>query len=155
LQGFAELGLQIPLFNRNQGNVEAARAELERSRLEADRIRLRLTERASTVFQNYLSSRAAVERYRTEMLPRARRAFELYVRSYQNMAAAYPQVLIAQRTWFQLQTDYISALETLWTNSIAIRSFLLIDGLEEPSRPGEIGRVREINLPIAGGAQAK
>jgi cobalt-zinc-cadmium efflux system outer membrane protein len=82
------------------------------------------------------------------MIPRAQKAYALYVKSYGGMAAAYPQVLISQRTLFQLQTDYISALETLWDNSIALQGFLLTDGLEAPSRPNEMDQpVRELNVP--------
>ena len=89
-----------------------------------------------------------MERYRDGIIPRARRAYELYLKSYSGMAAAYPQVLVAQRTLFRLQTDYITALDNLWANSIALKGFLLTDGLESPSHAGEVGRpVRELNLP--------
>ena len=148
LQGFAEVGVQIPIFNRNQGNVQASIAEVERAHQEVRRVQLVLHERASTLLQNYMTSRSTVEKYGERMIPRARKAYALYLKSYRGMAAAYPQVLIAQRTLFQLQTDYIAALENLWANSIALKGFLLTDGLEAPSRVGEIDRpVREINLP--------
>jgi len=148
LQGFAEIGVRIPIFNRNQGNVEAAKADLERARGEVQRVKLLLRERSAGFFQSYLTSRAAADRYKNQMIPRGRQAYELFLTKYKNMAAAYPQVLIAQRTYFQLQTDYVAALENVWTTSIAIRSFLLTDGLEAPSRPGELDRpVREINVP--------
>ncbi len=148
LQGFAEVGVQIPIFNRNQGNVQASRADIERAQREVERVQLVLRERAAALVQNYLTSRAMVEKYRSRMIPRAQKAYDLYVKSYAGMAAAYPQVLISQRTLFQLQTDYISALETLWGNSIALKGFLLTDGLEAPSRPGEMDQpVRELNVP--------
>lgn len=150
LQGFADAGVELPLFNRNQGNVEAARAEVERSRGEVTRIQLVLRERAALMLENYSNSRTAVERYRERMIPRAQKAYDLYKRSYQQMEAAYPQVLIAQRTLFQLQADYITALETLWTNAIALKGFMLTDGLEAPTRAGEVDRpVREVNMPLA------
>ncbi len=148
LQGFAEVGVQIPIFNRNQGNVQASRADIERAQREVQRVQLVLRERAAALVQNYLTSRAMVEKYRSRMIPRAQKAYDLYVMSYGGMAAAYPQVLISQRTLFQLQTDYIAALETLWGNSIALKGFLLTDGLEAPSRPGEMDQpVRELNVP--------
>ena len=148
LQGFAEVGVQIPIFNRNQGNVQASRAGVERAQREVQRIQLVLRERAATLLQNYVTSRSTVERYRNHMIPRARKAYELYLKSYGGMAAAYPQVLISQRTLFQLQTDYIAALENLWGNSIALKGFLLTDGLEAPSRAGEMDQpVRELNVP--------
>jgi len=148
LQGFAEVGVQIPIFNRNQGNVQASRADVERSQREVQRVQLVLRERAAALVQNYLTSRAMVEKYRNRMIPRAQKAYDLYVKSYGGMAAAYPQVLISQRTLFQLQSDYIAALETLWGNSIALKGFLLTDGLEAPSRPGGMDQpVRELNVP--------
>jgi cobalt-zinc-cadmium efflux system outer membrane protein len=148
LQGFAEVGVQLPVFNRNQGNVQASRADIERAQREVERVQLVLRERAAALVQNYLTSRTMVEKYRSRMIPRAQKAYDLYVKSYGGMAAAYPQVLISQRTLFQLQTDYISALETLWDNSIALQGFLLTDGLEAPSRPNEMDQpVRELNVP--------
>ncbi len=128
--------------------MQASIAEVERAHQEVQRVQLVLRERAATLLQNYITARSIVEGYRERMIPRARKAYELYMKSYRGMAAAYPQVLIAQRTLFQLQTDYIAALENLWANSIALKGFLLTDGLEAPSRVGEIDRpVREINLP--------
>ncbi len=148
LQGFAEVGVQIPIFNRNQGNVQASRADIDRAQREVQRIQLVLRERAAALVQNYLTSHAIVEKYRSRMIPRAQKAYDLYGKSYGRMAAAYPQVLISQRTLFQLQADYIVALETLWGNSIALRGFLLTDGLEAPSRPREMDQpVRELNVP--------
>ncbi len=148
LQGFAEVGVQIPIFNRNQGNVQASRADVERAQREVQRVQLVLRERAAALLQSYMTSRSTVEKYRSRMIPRARKAYELYLKSYGGMAAAYPQVLISQRTLFQLQTDYIAALENLWGNSIALKGFLLTDGLEAPSRAGEMDQpVRELNVP--------
>ncbi len=147
-QGFAEVGIRIPIFNRNQGNIEAAKADSERSKQETRRIELLLRERTASLFQNYITSRAVAERYRTKMIPQAEKAYRLYLQKYNNMTAAYPQVLVSQRTLFQLQTDYIAALENVWTNSVAIKGFMLTDGLEAPSKAGEMDRsIREINVP--------
>ncbi len=148
LQGFAEVGVRIPIFNRNQGNVQAARASIERADLEQQRVQLLLRERSSSVFQTYLTAKAAVERYRSQMIPQAEKAYSLYLARYRSMAAAYPQVLVSQRTLFQLQTDYITSLENLWVSIVALKGFLLTDGLEAPTPPTEVDRpVRETNLP--------
>lgn len=148
LQGFAEIGVRIPLFNRNQGNVEAAKAELERAQLEARRVQLLLRKRLATPIQNYLSAKAAADRYRNKIIPNAENSYKLYLQKYNHMTAAYPQVLMAQRTLFQLKTDYIAALESAWVNAISLKGFMLIDGLEAPTEPGEMERsVRETNVP--------
>lgn len=150
LQGFAEVGVRIPLFNRNQGSVQAAKAEIERAQLETKRVQLLLRERLAGTIQSYLTAKATAERYRNRMIPRAENAYRLYLEKYDNMQGAYPQVLIAQRTLFQLKTDYVSALESVWISSIALKGFMLTDGLEAPTSPSEIDRpVRETNIPTA------
>jgi cobalt-zinc-cadmium efflux system outer membrane protein len=112
-------------------------------------VKLVLRERAASVVQNYEFSQTAVDRYKNQMIPRARKAYEMYSKKYQEMAAAYPQVLIAQRTLMQLEVSYITALENFATSSLSLQSYLLTDGLEAPSQPGVIDQpVREVNLPF-------
>jgi cobalt-zinc-cadmium efflux system outer membrane protein len=130
VEGFAGVGIQLPIFNRNQGNIEASRASVERSREEVQRIKLELSETAQALLQRYLSSKEDVERYNTQLIPRARRAYQLYVQKYQNMAAAYPEVIVSQRTLSQLEESYARSLSDLWNAAIQLQNYLLVDGLE-------------------------
>jgi len=153
LQGFADVGVRIPIFNRNQGNIATAKADAERAKREVERVKLLLRERAASVVQNYTFSQTAVDRYKNQMIPRAQKAYEMYNNKYQEMAAAYPQVLIAQRTLIQLEVSYITALESFATSSLSLQSYLLTDGLESPAQPGGIDKpVREVNIPLPMGA---
>jgi len=148
-EGLAEVAVEIPIFNRNQGNAAAASADLDRAQLEKQRIALTLRERAATILDEYASAKLMALEYRDEILPRSQKAYTLLNEKYGLMLASYPHVLQAQRKLFQLQTEYIAALENIWTTGIALQGFLLTDGLEAPSRPGEIDRpIRETNLPI-------
>jgi cobalt-zinc-cadmium efflux system outer membrane protein len=135
VQGGAQIGIQLPIFNRNQGNVAAARGEIESAKQELARLKLQIERDLAGLFREYESARITVQQYNTEMLPRAEQAYKLYQTNYQNMAAAYPQVLIAQRTLFQLEADYIQALENAWQSSLVIRGFGLMDGLSAPMNP--------------------
>jgi cobalt-zinc-cadmium efflux system outer membrane protein len=149
LQGFANVGVRLPIFNRNQGNIATAKADAERARREVERVKLLLRERAASVVQNYAFSQTAVDRYKNQMLPRAQKAYAMYTKKYQEMAAAYPQVLIAQKTLMQLEVSYINALESFATSSLSLQSYLLTDGLESPAQPGGIDKpVREVNMPL-------
>ena len=149
LQGFANVGVRIPIFDRNQGNIATAKADVERCKHEVERVKLVLRERAASVVQTYTFSQTAVDRYKNQMIPRAQKAYEMYTKKYQDMAAAYPQVLISQRTLAQLEVSYITALENFATSSLSLQSYLLTDGLEAPSQPGGIDRpVREVNIPF-------
>jgi cobalt-zinc-cadmium efflux system outer membrane protein len=156
LQGFAEVGVRIPIFNRDQGNIATAKADVERAKREVERVKLVLRERSASVVQNYTFSETAVDRYKNQMIPRALKAYEMYAQKYKEMASAYPQVLIAQRTLMQLEVSYISALETFATSSASLQSYLLTDGLEAPSQPGGIDQpVREVNIPFQMGASPR
>jgi cobalt-zinc-cadmium efflux system outer membrane protein len=153
LQGFADVGVRIPISNRNQGNIAAAKADAERAKREVERVKLVLRERAASVVQTYTFSEAAVDRYKNQMIPRAQKAYEMYTKKYHDMAAAYPQVLISERTLMQLEVSYISALENFATSSLSLQSYLLTDGLEAPSQPDGIDQpVREVNIPFQMGA---
>ncbi|HEV2423270.1 MAG TPA: TolC family protein [Terriglobia bacterium] len=136
-EGEAEIGLQIPLFNRNQGNVRTAEAELTHARHELERVQLNLRANFAAAFHDYAESEEVVSTYRDQILPDAEKAYQLYLAKYREMAAAYPQVLIAQRTWFQLREEYTTALVTAWESAVAIQGFLLTDGLAAPLAPGE------------------
>jgi outer membrane protein, heavy metal efflux system len=131
-QSFASVGIELPLWNRNQGNVQAAQADLEQARQEIVRTQLSLREQAEVLAQNYLSAKTEAERYRTALLPRARHAYELYLDKYRNMAQAYPQVIVSQRTLFELEVRYIDSLDRIWQNAIALQNFTLQGGLEKP-----------------------
>ena len=126
-QGSAEVGVQLPIFNRNQGSIAAARAEVERAHYSVERARLSLRTRLAAAYRDYQDAVAAAERYRTEMIPKAQEAYDLYLRSFRQMAAAYPQVIIAQRNLFQIQEDYVATLVTAWQRAVEIEGLLLSD----------------------------
>jgi outer membrane protein, heavy metal efflux system len=134
-EGLAEVSVQIPIFNRNQGNIEEARAEREHAQLEKQRIQLALRERAASVLDEFASSKIVAMQYREEILPRARKANALMTAKYGQMQASYSRMLETRCKNFQLEAEYVQALENVWTTSLALQGFLLTDGLEAPTSP--------------------
>ena len=147
-EGIAEASIEVPLFNRNQGNIAAARADMDRAQQEKTRVALTLRERAATVVDEYANARLMAVEYRDGILPSSRKAYGLLVEKYGTMLASYPRVLEAQRKLYELQLEYIAALEGVWSSGLALQGYLLTDGLEAPARPGEVDRpIRETNVP--------
>lgn len=144
-QGFVTASVALPIFNRNQGNVDAAKAGVERAHAELTRVQLSLRRAAEPLLQTYLSERAEADRYKNEMIPRATRAYQLYLAKYRQMGAAYPQVIVSQRTLFQLQAAYVALLEGVWSNAIALQNYTLDGGLDGPMPSGTIST--GLNLP--------
>ncbi|MFM2126309.1 MAG: hypothetical protein RL328_2760 [Acidobacteriota bacterium] len=129
-EGFFDIGIQLPIFNRNQGNVAAARASVDRAKLDVDRTRLALRSHLAEVYRDYQTARTRADRYRQEILPKAQRAYDLYLGNFRQLAAAYPQALMAQRNLFALQDAYVDALTTVWTRAVEIQGLLLTGGVE-------------------------
>jgi cobalt-zinc-cadmium efflux system outer membrane protein len=128
-QSFASASIDLPLWNRNQGNIAAAQAAVAQAQAEAASVRLALRHSAAPLFEQYNIAAAQSQRYHDDLLPRAQRAYALYRDRYRQMAAAYPQVLVSQRTLFQLQLAYIQSLGELWQSAAQLRHFALSGGL--------------------------
>jgi len=144
-QGFVEAGVSIPIFNRNQGNISAAEAELRISEAELRRLELGIRSRFTSAMARYRDAARISEAYEKEIIPRAEEAYRLYLERYQEMQAAYPQVLIARRTLLQSNLDYIAALESLYRASIPLRGFLI--GQETASMDTQSGGSTSVNVP--------
>lgn len=131
-EAFAEVGLRIPIFNRNQGAIAQAAAELDFAAREARRVELSLRARTAAAYRAYQNALSVATEYREQIVPLARQAYELYLASFKQMAAAYPQVLISQRTFFQTQVEYIRALVDVWVNATQLQGFMLTGALDAP-----------------------
>jgi cobalt-zinc-cadmium efflux system outer membrane protein len=146
-QSFASAGVNLPLWNRNQGAKQAAEADIDRAQQDLHRVKLSLRQQTEPLVQMYLSSKFEADRYRTQLIPRATRAYQLYLQKYQSMVMAYPQVLVSQRTLFQLQASLIQALSGAWQSAIALQHYTLQGGLEAPATTTAPAT---INLPGSG-----
>ncbi len=142
-EGRLEVGINVPIFNRNQGGIAAAEAELAIAESDLQRLQLMLGSRFASGFREYRNAQQMVERYRTQVVPRARQAYQMYLSNFRQMAASYPQVLIAQRTLFQVEAEYARALVQLRQSAVGLRGFLLEDGLDSIGRPGDSGERTE------------
>ena len=138
-KGFFEAGITLPVFNRNQGGIATAAVELDIAEREFERLQLALRTRLAASFGEYRNSLRMAERYRTQIIPRARAAYEMYLSNFRQMAASYPQVLIAQRTLFQVEAEYARALVSLRRSTVGLQGFLLSGGLDPLTGAAEGG----------------
>ena len=72
-----QVGIPLPVFNRNQGTVREASADLARDHAEYQRIALSLRHRLAETYNRYQDALASVVDFRSDTLPLARRAYEL------------------------------------------------------------------------------
>ena len=135
-QGAAEVGISLPLFNRSHGLIAVAIADQTRAETERQRLEFELQTRAAMTFGEYLTALHAAEVYRREIIPSAEQAYRLYLARYREMSAAYPQVMIAQRTLFEMTAHYFANLEEAWRAALRLQGFLVGGGLDIPDQVG-------------------
>lgn len=111
---------------------------MDRAHKDVDRSRVWTRNQTEPLAQEYQTARFTAERYRTEMLPRARRAYQLPVTKYQQMSLEVPAVLAAQHMLFTLQLGYTEALNQEWRAAIALQNYALMNGSTSRSRPATI-----------------
>jgi cobalt-zinc-cadmium efflux system outer membrane protein len=122
------------LFNHNTGGISAAQSDELRAAAEVRRVELELRAEAAAHFAVYLNALNESEVYRTQILPRAEEAYRLYLGRYKEMAAAYPQVLVAQQSLFTLSREYLESVDNVWRSAMALQGLLAGDGLMPPGR---------------------
>lgn len=124
-----QAGFPIPLFDKNQGNIRKARAEWVAACNEAKLIELNLQDRLATAYRRYANAYQQVDRYRTRMVPKAKRSLELVTRGYDTGQVEFLTVLSAQQTYVQVSLAYLDSLLELHTAYSVIDAQLLTDGL--------------------------
>ncbi len=129
-------GVAVPLqlFDRNQGNIQQARAQLNAAHEELRRVRLDLHQRLAVTFHDYTEASAAVQRYRETILPDAREVFQLVNEGYRQGEFSYVQLLTVQKTYYQTHLDFVAALRDLQVNRTRIEGLLVSGGLNPPKR---------------------
>lgn len=130
-----EIGLEIPLFDRNQGTVFQAQAELSRAQAEVARLELVLRRRFAQVFTEYETAMLSAKIYGEELMPGAEKVYRLYFESFQQRRAAWPQVLDAQRDYYELVEEHLDYLLEARRAEAQLASYLLDGGLDQPPAP--------------------
>lgn len=123
------LGVPLPIWNRNQGGIRQARAEVVEARRSVERVELDLKRRLAAAFQQYATARAQANTYATQILPKARETFELVQRGYRLGELGYLDLLTAQRTYSQTNLAYLDALSTMWSSWSEIDGLMLAGSL--------------------------
>ena len=128
------VGLPLPLFNRNQGNITKARAQLIAAKNEVRRVELELRDRLVAAFEQYANARRKVTTYQESILPKARKSRDMIEAGYRGGEFGYLILLNVQRTYFRVNLDYLESLRKLWASSVRIDSMVLSGGLQEIRR---------------------
>ncbi|MFN8655129.1 MAG: TolC family protein [Candidatus Obscuribacterales bacterium] len=131
----------IPLFNRNQGTIQQAEADLRRQHAQVKLVELDLRRRLAYQYWRYKTAAQFVKSYHEVIVPEARARYEVVLRSYMDTRLEWPAVLEAQKGYADARLQYIDHLLACREADIELGGFLLTGGLIAPpgvTPPGHI-----------------
>ncbi|HZZ80160.1 MAG TPA: TolC family protein [Gemmataceae bacterium] len=116
----------IPIFDRNQGNIRAAEADIVRASAFEKQLELMLTEKLTNAYQRYQAARKQVETYTESIVPEARESLRLIEAGYKarDKKYDYTAVLQAQQVLFQAELALTQVRGELWRSISEIAGIL-------------------------------
>jgi len=104
------LGLPLPLFNRNQGGIRQAEVAVQTAEADLNKTVNLVENEVEVAYRNLLQSRRLVEAYVGGVLEDARSTMTIVERAYERGGATILDLLDAARTSRLIQQNYIEAL---------------------------------------------
>jgi outer membrane protein, heavy metal efflux system len=117
----------VPVFDRNQGAIREARAEVSRASLLLRDTQNDLSTRAADAIGRLNASSELVKEYEKEILPAAKQTVELAQAAYQGGQFSLLQLLQAQRDLVDAYLGSIDAQSQRWVAAVDIAQLLQVD----------------------------
>jgi cobalt-zinc-cadmium efflux system outer membrane protein len=109
-QAVVGISIPLPLFDTNKGALLEAVHKAEKATADFDSEKARLQLELTQAYANYEISTQAARQLKTDVLPAAREALDAMSRGYELGKFNFLDVLDAQRTFSQGQSQYVQAL---------------------------------------------
>lgn len=116
------------VWNRNQGNVRAARAEVQAAVFDVTRVQNDLADRVATAFRTYASARRRAGKYCTAILPKAEENYEFVKKQMDKGVVEYLKVLQAQRAVADARQEYNRVVGEAWRAAGELSGLLMEEG---------------------------
>lgn len=127
-----QVGVPVPVFDKNQGNIMKAHATLIKSSQEASRVQNQLATQLADAIERYSNTTNIATMYRDHVLPDQARAYRgVYERHQQQPdLVGFADVVNAQQTLLMSIGVYINSLAARWQAFTDIGSLLQIETIE-------------------------
>ena len=116
------VGIPLPLFNRNQGGIVQAEVSLQSAEADLNKTVNLVENEVEVAYRNLLQSRRLVEAYVGGVLDDARSTLTIVERAYERGGATILDLLDAARTSQTIQQNYIEALFNYQHNLFQLES---------------------------------
>jgi cobalt-zinc-cadmium efflux system outer membrane protein len=126
-----QIGVPVPIWDRNQGHIMQAQGNLLRAAEEAHRVRSDLVQRLAEAFEQYENNRVLLDYYRTQILPDQVRAYRgVYERHDKDPdRVSFGDIVNAQQILASTVTTYVSVLGGAWAAVVEVAGLLQTNDL--------------------------
>lgn len=118
----AGVSIPLPFFNSNQGNIQAAEVRLEQMDAIKNTRRLNIIAQLNTSYNNLLSAYNNSQQLKNSIIPEAENAYEITRQGYMQGRFAFIDLLDAQRTLFETQTQFLLEISNYYNSLIEIEN---------------------------------
>jgi cobalt-zinc-cadmium efflux system outer membrane protein len=117
----------IPVSNRNQGNIQSARANVSDSVESLSAVQLDLLRQLADAFSAHRGALVQAQQYKERIIPDARESLRLARSGFEAGLFDFSVYLQAQRTLIDGSKAYVDILEKVWTTAATVAGLLQID----------------------------
>ena len=110
----AGVTVTLPVRNRNQGNIAAARAETQAMERRRELVELTIRQEVASAYGQYAAARRGVELYERGVRDVARRNVEAIRRAYELGRGSLLDVIGEQRRYIEIEAGYTDTLKQLY-----------------------------------------
>lgn len=125
------VGIPLPLFDRNQGNISAAHAELVRAQHNWVNTQNDLSARLAEIIARYSTARELATTYRTDIVPSQVQTFRGVYNQFREVGGDmdFAQVIVSQQTLSQVVDQYLDTLASQWDAAVDLSEILQVEDI--------------------------
>lgn len=146
----AGLSMTVPVWNRNQGGIRAAQAELGMAIQSVGQTENELAARVAAAYQTYAAARERADVYWKRLIPRAEETYKLSLEAFKGGQFEYLRVIAAQRAIAEARLEYNRSMGEAWRAAAELSGLLLEEAWPFPQRGPEANPMMVPPVPPPG-----
>ncbi|HQR09009.1 MAG TPA: TolC family protein [Gemmatales bacterium] len=132
-----QVGIALPIYDRNQGNIRQAQAQIASTSDAIPATENDLMSRLAEAMSRYEASKVTAASYRDLVLPNLARAYKAMIRRYQVEPdkVGFNDIIVAQQNLATSLQTYLSSLDAQWKAVVDVANIGQLNDLYEQAVP--------------------
>ena len=126
-QGLLGVYVSVPIFNKNQGNIFSANAAVRRASATRQSVQQSLTKQLAAALIRFREAERAVSTFSDEIIPDATQSLTVVQEGYSGGTMDLERLVQVQKSFFEVNLDYVAALENRLLSASEIAGLLQLD----------------------------